>query len=104
MRIVHEITTPMQVACGSKPYSNAVGTIGYNGIQVELTICTDCAANHPDLPPQMFGEEWDQEIIEIEGNGEYILAALKQAVSLIELLQQTARERMGEKRPAASCA
>lgn len=64
MRIVHEVNGPMGASGG--------GDIGSG--HVELRAYSDAHVNHPDLPEYLFG---DDEVIEIEGEYEYVRAMLE---------------------------
>lgn len=95
MRIVHEITTPMQIGGGGKPYGNGPGKQGFVSGQVEMVICESPAANHPELPEGMFGGD---EVIHIEGDTKYIIPMLKQFLGVLESLEEHWREKLGESR------
>lgn len=95
MRIVHEVDTPMQVGGGGRDRNSDPGKYGHNGMRFELVICTDLAANHPDLPPSMFAG--NREVIHIEGEAEYIVEMLQSALDCVsgavELAQKAGPQR-----------
>lgn len=95
MRIIHDVTTPMSVSGGGKAYSVGPGKQGYSSMQVYLLMCEDCAANHPELPEGMFGED---EAIYIEGDSKYIIKMLEDALSVLRYSEDYHRERLGEVR------
>jgi hypothetical protein len=96
MRIIHEINTPMQVGGGAHgPYTNMCGFQGYKGGRIELFAYTDCASNNLDLPAGMFDK---QELIEIEGNVDYLERMLEDMLSCVRLIKEE-WEKMGSVRP-----
>jgi hypothetical protein len=62
---------------------------------MSLFACTDCAGNNPELPAGMFDEV---EIIEIEGDVNYLERMLKDMLSCVKLLKEN-WEKMGPVRP-----
>lgn len=99
MRIVHDITMPMQVGGGGHPYSNGPGKQGFSSSQVSLVLCESPAANHPELPPQMFSDDSGAEVIHIEGDSKYIIPMLEQALEMLKSIDSIGRDRLGEQRP-----
>jgi hypothetical protein len=95
MRIVHEIDTPMQVGGGGEPYVNGPGKQGFSGCQMDLVLCESPAANHPELPKEMFG---DHEVIHIEGNSKYIRKMLKDALVVVKLAEESSQKQLGKLR------
>lgn len=93
MRIVHDVNTPMQVGGGGSAYSVGPGKQGFSSSQVEIVICESPAANHPDLPEQMFG---DDEAIYIEGDTKYLIPMLEQALDMLRCVDRVSREKYGE--------
>lgn len=91
MKIVHEIESPMHVSAGFTPYRNGPGKQGFNGVQVDLFICSAMARNHPDLPAKIFNEE----AIYIEGNAKYIVEVLERALLLIKTTIDYGTEKLG---------
>jgi len=85
----------MQVSGGGHSYSNAPGKQGHSSTQIEILMCEDAAANHPDLPPQMFG---DDEAIHIHGDSRYIIKMLEDALSVCRSVEDVSKERLGELR------
>lgn len=96
MRIVYDIHTPMTVSGGGKAYSNRPGIMGFGHLQLDLMLTEDCADNHPDLPPAMFGEE---ETIHIQGDSKYIKRMFQDALEVIEHAEKYSLDKFGELRP-----
>lgn len=90
MRIIHDITAPMQVSGGITPYSQRPGTVGFSGGRVELLLCTSPRANFAEKAKVC--EPEDTEVIYIEGGLEYVLDALKQAVHILEYSKKRLQE------------
>jgi hypothetical protein len=57
---------------------------------LELFACSDVAPNHPDLPASIFYNE--DEIIEIEGDSEYLISLLKAWLSAAERVTEFAEQ------------
>jgi len=96
MRIIHEITVPVQTSMGPTPYSNRPGVCGYNGIRVELFMVNSPSANFRDDAKLV--EPLDKEIIEIEGPLEVVLDSFRQVVSILESTKKLMQQEMGLKR------
>ena|SRR5438876_9719711 len=95
MRVIHDVRTPMCVSGGGHGFANDPGKQGYAGSQIEILMCEGAAANHPNLPPQMFG---DNEVIHIHGNSKYIVKMLEDALNICRSLEAVSKERLGELR------
>jgi hypothetical protein len=79
------------VGGGGSLYSNKITEAPtWPGFSVELTICdTD--------QPRDGKPFWEGDAIHWEGNGETILAALKQAISVVELAEEHARKQFAKR-------
>lgn len=95
MRIVHEITAPATAMTSGRPYQNGPGFMGFTSAQIEVLICTDCAANHPELPVGLFDKK---DAIYIEGDSKYIKEALQAALAGIESMESMMRKDYGDRR------
>lgn len=94
MRIVFDITTPQQVSGGGRPYANLPGKQGFSSAQIEILICESPAANHPELTPGMFHEDYHP-AIHIEGDSKYIKRALRDALSVIDAQEDYMEKTLG---------
>lgn len=96
MRIIHEMTVPVQISMTPHPYNNIPGMCGYNGMRVELLMVNSPSANFRD-DAKLF-EPLDKEILEIEGSLEVVLDAFRQVVSTLENIKTFYQEAGGSKR------
>lgn len=96
MRIIHEITSPMQVMASIDPYTNVPGIKGWNGGRCSILMCTSPGANLAEESRVILPE--DDEVIEIEGGLEYVLDALRSVVEMLEANKNLHRERLGPQR------
>jgi hypothetical protein len=100
MRIIHDINTPMQVAIGSGMYRNVRGKQGYNGVHVEIAICT--APPDLPLPDEPPYKEVVHEVIYLEGNLEHIRDCLEKCLEGLKSIEKDCKENLGELR-ATDC-
>lgn len=91
--MIHEINVPMQCTGGANAYANTPGTIGYNGMILELMAVTSPAQNHPELPERMF--EGETEVIYIEGSLSHVRGMLKSWMDIIDMTEQHLCETAG---------
>lgn len=96
MRIIHQITVPVQCSAGPSPHRNAPGFCGYNGARVEILVVNSPSANFRDDANLI--EPLESEIFEVEGTLEVVLDAFRQIVFILESNKKFFMEKMGPKR------
>jgi len=92
VRIVHEIGSPMQIGASGKLTRTLEGHS-----TISIFASSDLAVNHPTLPPEIFG---DDEIIQIDGDIEYVRMFLKEALECLEALASANDEDTEDATPA----
>jgi hypothetical protein len=87
MRIIHDVDVPMSASGGINGFGE--------GARAHVFACEDSPKNHPDLIPQIFGN--DDVPIEIEGDPKYLIKMLEDWLNCLKGCQSEIERRNAEK-------